>query len=149
MTLRMHRSGRRAARCAPQPCGWIAIGVRFIPAVRFRRTQFTALLCGLLLLGVGGGARAQDPTVRILLVGDSWPGFMWAERSLRTALNAAGLGTYEEKGDVTAIGGSRASDWAQPAWLQLITDEIGANPTIDIVHLSIGGNDILGGPLPV
>ncbi len=88
---------------------------------------------------------AGDPEFRVLLVGDSWAEFMWDDRSLRTVFADEGHPDILEKGDVTAISGSTAADWATPASRQLITDELLANPTIDLVQLTMGGNDFLAG----
>jgi len=91
----------------------------------------------------GGIAEAQ--TTRVLLVGDSWAQAMWDNRNLRDVFASAGFSSVVEKGNVTAIGGTTASWWAQPANLALITSELNNNPTIDLVHLSMCGNDFLAG----
>ena len=86
---------------------------------------------------------AAEQTTRILLVGDSWAARAWRTRAFRTALENKGIPQFEEKGDVTAIGGTTSSDWATAPYLDRITEELLAYPTLDIVHLSIGGNDFL------
>ncbi len=70
---------------------------------------------------------------------------MWDARSLRDAFAAHGHPEIEERGDVTALSGSEAREWVDPAMLQLIADELAANPTIDIVQITLGGNDFLAG----
>lgn len=95
------------------------------------------------LIAVLFACLASAGTPRILLVGDSWAERAWRTRAFRTALANEGLAQFEEKGDATAIGGTTSSDWATPPYLQKITDELEANPSLDIVHLSIGGNDFL------
>ncbi len=87
----------------------------------------------------GGG------TVRVLLVGDSWSEFMWFDGSLRNVFAANGRPDIVEEGGETAISGSTAAEWSQPAMLQLIADELAAHPTIDTVQLTLGGNDFLAG----
>lgn len=99
---------------------------------------------------------AQEPvpaTVkRILIIGDSWaasiaaihhdpapPGF----GSLNAVLRDNKLDGYESVGGPTAWGGRKASDWVKPQNLELITQQLKDNPTVDIVHLIIGGNDFL------
>jgi hypothetical protein len=79
-------------------------------------------------------------------VGDSWAERAWQTRAFRVALENRGLGQFEEKGDQTAIGGTTSSDWASPPFLRRITGELEANPTLDIIHVSIGGNDFLQAP---
>ena len=91
-----------------------------------------------LLVSSAGSAWAQ--TARILLVGDSWVAQAWSAGAFQTALQNKGLGQFEE------VGGSTAAQWATPPYLQLVTDALNANPSIDIVHLSMGGNDFLGAP---
>lgn len=89
---------------------------------------------------------------RILIVGDSWaasiatthhdpfpPGF----GTMDTVLRENKLEGYESLGGATAWGGRKASDWVKPENLELITKQLKENPTIDIVHLIIGGNDFL------
>lgn len=97
----------------------------------------------LVMTAVVSPLASAEPTPRILLVGDSWAARAWRTRAFRTALESRGLPQFEEKGDVTAIGGTTASDWASPPYLERITEELEAYPTLDIVHLSIGGNDFL------
>ena len=97
----------------------------------------------LVIAAVVSPLASAEPTPRILLVGDSWAARAFRTRAFRTALENKGLRQFEEKGDVTAIGGTTASDWASPPYLERITEELEACPTLDIVHLSIGGNDFL------
>lgn len=84
-----------------------------------------------------------DSTDRVLIVGDSWAEFIWIFGSLDSAFDRAGFPDITAKGDVTAIGGSTAAQWAKPEYLALIDQELGEDPDIDVVHLSIGGNDFL------
>ena len=93
----------------------------------------------------------QAPVKRILIVGDSWAASITAENRdgfpspdvFDDALKANGLGAYETQGKVTAWGGRKASDWAKPEHLAQIREELERFPSIDIVHLIIGGNDYL------
>lgn len=91
---------------------------------------------------VSGG---PPPETRVLLVGDSWAEFMWANRTLRDTFAANGRADIVEEGTVTAIGGTTAAEWADPSFLQSITTELMMFPTIDIVQLTLGGNDFLAG----
>jgi len=88
-------------------------------------------------------ALAEAATPRILLVGDSWAYLLYANRSFQKALQEAGLGEYEEVGLYTAIPGSTSKQWTNPQWLAKITEELNRHPTIDIVHVSLGGNGFL------
>ncbi len=104
-------------------------------------TIFTRLLLVLVVFVSILDARAQAETARILLVGDSWASRAWDARAFRTALQNKGFDQIVEKGDATAIGGTKAAHWATPDKLETITSELSNNPEIDIVHLSLGAND--------
>ncbi len=86
-----------------------------------------------------------EARIRVLVVGDSWAEFMWDDRALRDIFAANGRSDVLEKGDVTAISGTTAADWATPTNLQMITDELNANPFVEVVQLTMGGNDFLAG----
>ncbi|HOZ48993.1 MAG TPA: hypothetical protein PLO37_22325 [Candidatus Hydrogenedentes bacterium] len=107
------------------------------------RRKWVLPLVVVLILSLPASA-ARTP--RILMVGDSWPFFMWMFRSMGGALERAGLGQFCEDGSSTAIGTSEAKEWANNHNGKLDTVAVMLNryPTIDIVHLSIGGNDMLG-----
>lgn len=105
---------------------------------------FTRALAALLLvLALPGVALADTP--RIMLVGDSWAWYPWLSRSFQKALDEAGLGEYEEVGMYTAIPGSTSKQWTNPQWLEQVRKELEAYPTVDIIHLSLGGNTFLRG----
>ncbi|GMV91598.1 MAG: hypothetical protein AMXMBFR82_13760 [Candidatus Hydrogenedentota bacterium] len=107
-----------------------------------------ALIVCLCLVGF---VHAAEPTKRILIVGDSWAASISAENRdgfpapdvFDEVLAENDLGAWETQGEVTAWGGRKASDWAKPERLAEITAELEKHPTIDIVHLMIGGNDFL------
>lgn len=105
----------------------------------------------IVLLSAAWAQAAEMPVKRILIVGDSWSASITAENRdgfpapdvFDDALKANGLGAFETQGKVTAWGGRKASDWAKPKYLDEIRAELMAYPTIDMVHLIIGGNDYL------
>ncbi len=82
---------------------------------------------------------------RVMLLGDSWTHIMWDLRTYRDVFHQFGFGDKLERGNNTAVGGTTASYWAQPANLATITNELQQHPAIDIVLISIGGNDMLAG----
>ncbi len=106
-----------------------------------RPRSFLALLVALVALNPL--VSAQD-TERVLIVGDSWAELTWVFGSIDSALERAGHGDKIAVGGVTAIGGTTAQEWATPSYQALIQQELSAFPTIDVVHLNIGGNDFLG-----
>ena len=105
------------------------------------------LFCFLLLL-LAPVLYAQEAVKRILIVGDSWAASITAENRdgfpspdvFDEALKENGLGLFETQGQATAWGGRKASDWARPEHLATIKSELEKHPSIDIVHLIIGGN---------
>lgn len=105
-----------------------------------RRLPLTLLLL-LAVLVIPGLAIAGAP--RILLVGDSWAYLLYANKSFPKALQEAGFEDTEVLGLYTAIPGSTSKQWTNPAWLQKVTDELNRHPTVDIVHVSLGGNGFL------
>jgi len=86
---------------------------------------------------------AAAATPRILYVGDSWTAYPWQQDppALRDALDEYGLGQYEENGDL-ALYRATAADWDTADPLAQITAKLVQYPTIDIIHISLGGNDI-------
>jgi len=99
-------------------------------------------------------AWAEGP--RILLIGDSWAAGVEQSGVFNDVLEAAGLGADRVRGETTAVSGSQARDWSkprgrlmknpgndQPTGLEVIATALDDHPTIDLVHLIIGGNDVL------
>gem|GEM_PF-1443923 len=85
---------------------------------------------------------------RILYVGDSWTLFPWTQNppALRSVLLRPEIvsqlgGRYIEIGDI-ALHGATAADWDTDNLKAEITQKLNEYPTIDIVHISLGGNDI-------
>ena len=111
-------------------------------------------------------ANCDAPAPRIIMAGDSWAQYMADDNTHNRVLKMYGQGdkttissTFEVGilcGDTQpdasdpyyTVSGSEARQWANEAdynYLQNLIDAINANPTLDAVLLSIGGNDILAG----
>ncbi len=104
---------------------------------------------------------AELLTPRLLLAGDSWAQYMWDDGSHNELFDRFGHGEKRAlsrslgsdpgpgyTGPEYAISGSEARQWADTAnypWIANVVAELQANPTIDRVLLSIGGNDLLAG----
>ena len=101
------------------------------------------LVLALVAVLLASPALSQD---RVLLVGDSWAGGLWENRTLRAVFAANGRPDITEWGEFTALGGTTAEGWSQPESLQLLTDELTSYPTLDTVQLTLGGNDFLAAP---
>ncbi len=80
---------------------------------------------------------------RILIVGDSWAQSIWVAGLMDKALNNAGFPEVTSVGETCALGGTRAEQWLKPEYRKKITDALAENPTVDMIHLIIGGNDVL------
>ncbi len=80
---------------------------------------------------------------RILLVGDSWAQSIWVTGLLDKALADASYENVFSAGDTTALGGTRADQWITPEYRKKIQQALATNPTVDIIYLIIGGNDVL------
>lgn len=95
----------------------------------------------ILTLCVALPALAQTP--RVLVVGDSWAEEMWLDGSHQVVFTSNQLGRFTALGSTTTESGTTAAQWAQSDRLQRIADALQANPGIDIVQLTLGGNDFL------
>lgn len=84
---------------------------------------------------------AQTP--KVLIVGDSWAAQQWEDLVHNAVFDVNGYPQFVAFGDEVAISGSTAAEWVVPSELQKITDALNANPTIDTVQLTLGGNDFL------
>ena len=125
-----------------------------------------AFLCISNLVQAQLPANCDAPAPRIIMAGDSWAQYMADDDTHNSALKMYGQGDKTSISSTFEVGilcggtqpgpndtyytvsGSEARQWANEAvynYLQNLIDAINANPTIDAVLLSIGGNDILAG----
>ena len=82
-------------------------------------------------------------TTRLLIVGDSWAEEQWLDGSHQRIFNANGFSQFSADGSSTTESGTTAAEWSSPEFLQRITDALIAQPSIDTVQLTVGGNDFL------
>mgnify|MGYP001237262991 CR=1 FL=1 len=82
-------------------------------------------------------------TPRILLIGDSWADQMGSFNVVETVLASQGLSQFSVVKE--GISGSTAAQWVgnHLGKLDAITTQLTNNPTIDIVHINLGGNDLI------
>lgn len=112
-------------------------------ALRHRLPVRLLFVCSVLIATFPASA---SPVPRILLAGDSWAALMQAFDTYQTVLpEYPGCEDYRSLGFRTAVVGMRASEFVAPAMLAKVAEELALYPTIDVVHLSLGGNDILYG----
>ena len=87
----------------------------------------------------------ETPSNRILLVGDSWAAFQNGYGTINEGLKNVG---HSDKRFVSSVviseNGADTWDFVDGPKQDAIQDLIDANPDIEVVHLSIGGNDVLG-----
>ncbi len=102
-----------------------------------RRLTSIALLLAIWL------SAAADPAPGVLIVGDSWAEQQWDDGSHQLVFQAMGFDQVAVFGSATTESGSTAADWNAPGQLALIADQIAAHPEIEIVQITLGGNDFL------
>jgi lysophospholipase L1-like esterase len=93
----------------------------------------------ILVLGLWLAASAPAQASRIVVFGDSWG--VPTATALQQVLIAEGVAETVYN---AAVFGETAANLASPAGLAGIDAALAANPEADLVHLSIGGNDLLG-----
>lgn len=111
-----------------------------------KRIYLKTILAVMIAVVCFGSPAVADQVPRILLVGDSWTGFLWAFRSFETVLDEyPGLGQFTEMGGSTAIMGAKVCEYRQPENLNRLVNELESYPTVDVVVMTFGGNDFLRG----
>lgn len=82
---------------------------------------------------------------KVLLVGDSWAFFMSVDQTINTVFRQWGHSdvTFYSNIDL-AINGAETGDFLEQSKLDEIADRLNEYPSIEFIHLSIGGNDALG-----
>ncbi|MCG9912154.1 MAG: T9SS type A sorting domain-containing protein [Flavobacteriales bacterium] len=82
---------------------------------------------------------------KILLVGDSWAFFMGVDQTINNIMTKWGHSNYKYFTNLTiAENGAETDDFLTQAKQDEIALQLSQNPDIEVVHLSIGGNDVMG-----
>lgn len=82
---------------------------------------------------------------KVLLVGDSWAFFMNTEATINNVFKTWGFSNYKFISNATlAVNGAQTDDVMKASTEAEILHQLTVNPSIEVVHLSIGGNDFLG-----
>jgi hypothetical protein len=82
---------------------------------------------------------------KVLLVGDSWAFFMNVDRTINNVFRRWGHSNYTYiTNTVISENGAETDDFLKPDKIAEIKRLLNENPSIEVVHLSIGGNDVLG-----
>jgi hypothetical protein len=82
---------------------------------------------------------------KVLLVGDSWAFFMDVDKTFNNVFKKYGHSEFRYiTNSVIAENGAETDDFMKADKQAMIDSLIKANPSIEAIHLSIGGNDVLG-----
>lgn len=88
---------------------------------------------------------AETPQPKVFLVGDSWAWFMSTQSIINSVLKTWGHSNYTfVSSAVVAENGAETDDFLKADKKAEIQNLLNQNPSIEVVHLSIGGNDFLG-----
>lgn len=120
----------------------------YLPHYAIILTMKKLLLTGLLLFASHTQILAQcneNDEYKILLVGDSWAFFMGVDQTINNVMRDWGHSGYKYRTNATiAENGAETDDFLLAAKQQEIQVQLDQYPSIEVVHLSIGGNDVLG-----
>ena len=82
---------------------------------------------------------------KVLLIGDSWAAFMNTDQTINNAFKNWGHSNYKfVSNSIVSENGAQTDDFQKVSKQNEIVNLINANPSIEVIHLSIGGNDVLG-----
>lgn len=109
-----------------------------------KKVLLFTLLIGLSFNVVYSQCNENDQT-KVLLVGDSWAFFMGLDQTINNVFDDWGFSNYTFYTDPSlAVNGAETSDFLTAQKQALIANKLNSTPSIKYVHLSIGGNDVLG-----
>lgn len=110
-----------------------------------KNNYLLAFIAFLLFTGKTFAQCTETPQPKVLLVGDSWAWFMNTEATINNVFKTWGFSDFRYVSNATlAVNGAQTDDFMQAATQAEILHQLTINPTIEVVHLSIGGNDFLG-----
>jgi len=96
------------------------------------------------LTGAANAQCAETDLTRVLIIGDSWANFIGTDQVINTNLEKWGHSNYKYYTNaILAENGTETTDFLQPVKLNEIAAQLTAHPDVKVVHLSIGGNDVL------
>ena len=87
---------------------------------------------------------SETDETKVMVIGDSWANFIGLDQVINTSLEKWGHSNYKYfTNSILAENGTETTDFLQPAKLNEIANQLNSHPEIEIVHLSLGGNDVL------
>lgn len=104
------------------------------------------LLCfSVMFYGYSSAQCSEVNQPKVLLIGDSWAAFMNTDQTISDAFKNWGHSNYKfVSNSIVAENGAETDDFQKVSKQNEIVNLLNANPSIEAVHLSIGGNDVLG-----
>ena len=106
---------------------------------------FTCFLVSLLATQTSFAQCSETDEHKVLLVGDSWAFFMTVDGTLNNVFEKWGHSDKTFYSNITiAENGAVTDDFLIQAKQDEIVARLNEFPSIEVVHLSIGGNDVLG-----
>ena len=96
-------------------------------------------------LSMSANAQCDESATKIMVMGDSWAFFSWQGDSYNENLDRFGFSDIEARSNLSiSILGSKASNYFnKTSRKKAVIDFLEKNSDIEIVHFSLGGNDIL------
>jgi hypothetical protein len=106
---------------------------------------FTFILVSLLANQTSFTQCSETDEPKVLLVGDSWAFFMTVDGTINNVFEKWGHSDKTFYSNITiAENGAETDDFLTAAKQDEIVARLNEFPSIEVVHLSIGGNDVLG-----
>jgi lysophospholipase L1-like esterase len=88
---------------------------------------------------------SEQEKPKVLLVGDSWAFFMSVDNTINNAFRKWGHSNYKfVSNNIVAENGAKTDDFLISTKQDEIRKLLNQYPSIEVVHISIGGNDVLG-----
>src|SRR5690554_6968079 len=109
------------------------------------KTLFSTCVLFLLSFHFAFSQCSENEETKVLLVGDSWAFFMNVDGTINNVYSDWGHSNVKYYTNLTlSENGAETVDFLTPTKQGEIANQLISKPTIEYVHLSIGGNDVLG-----
>jgi len=105
------------------------------------------LICLISIVGIQASYSqcSENEETKVLLVGDSWAFFMNVDGTINKVFSDWGHSGHKYFTNLTlSENGAETVDFLKPSKQGEIANQLISKPSIEYVHLSIGGNDVLG-----
>jgi len=106
---------------------------------------YLLMIAGLFTAGNLQAQCAETNVERVMLIGDSWAAMMNTDNTFNATFQTWGHSNFKfYTNAILAENGTQTTDFIQQNRLDEIQTQLLAKPSIDFVHISLGGNDVLG-----